>query len=408
MENMTNPYINRGEPVYGERLVGRDNIRSKIINRLSSRSHFSIVGLPRMGKTSIAKDALSSFCQNNNGDVTCCYLSLDALRDPSQIFLRILYEFSDDIEINSNYTNHDLAYELFIKYFRKRNKSNVRSVIVLDEMDAVIRDEFPDAQLFISRLREIANEYGRYGISFIFISRRSLDIIQGSIDCSTLAGLCEVIYIKPLDYQFLNCLVDRSKFVFTQMDIDFLWELTGGHPFLSEVIMCEAFDLYTNKFDIDLLEKAYSNQVLEFTNQYRQLSKILSHDNIFHSMCELVVGPQWRDISQHSTTILKQYGLINFNNSNNCWDCFSLNFKDYLVSLTRTEPTWDLLRDTEKSLRTIVKCRLESRYGSDWFNKLQEKNEKFAKKASDIITLMQKEKKRYGDYASDAYLDLYC
>src|SRR5207247_9382762 len=85
-----------------------------------------------------------------------------------------------------------------------------RSVVVVDEVDGIVRDDFADAPLFVSRIREVANDRERYGVTFIFVSRRSLDMIQGAVDSSTLAGLCEVVYLQPLERDGLGALASRS------------------------------------------------------------------------------------------------------------------------------------------------------------------------------------------------------
>ena len=53
-----NPYANRGQPVPTERLVGRDGVIEDLVRRIRASVHCSIVGLPRIGKTSVALECI--------------------------------------------------------------------------------------------------------------------------------------------------------------------------------------------------------------------------------------------------------------------------------------------------------------------------------------------------------------
>jgi hypothetical protein len=400
-----NPYSGRGSPVSGSRLVGRKTTLARLIERVNSESHCSVVGLPRMGKTSIVREAVRQ-SQSNNPDLVWGYITLDAISGPIQAYTRILNEIEalDDgnfaIDLSKS---HDDVYEYFLRILRKNKRMGKRTVIIIDEMDAIVRDGFPDAQVFVSRIREVANDRDRYGLTFIFVSRRSLDMIQGVVDTSTLAGLCEVIYLPPLDKIGLQELILRSAYsVHIDMQVvNTLWELTGGHPFLSEVVMCEVIEISKSVLNAELIEEAQHTQAHEFTNQYRQLENLLSQNDMFASLCELVVGPHWRNITPHTIALLKHYGLIK-NTSDSSRDCMSSHFKYYLESVNRLTPSWVLLGETEKSLRYFIQDRMVSKYGYNWIDMLKNKD---LKKFEQLNELMMRDKKLFGDTASDFLLD---
>jgi len=403
-----NPFIGRGVPVSGKRLVGRTNLLKKLVEWLQAEAHCSIVGLPRLGKTSVAKEALRLSKAGYPGTVTG-YITLDALRGPVQAYARILDETAakkedDDHKIKT--LSHDDAYDIFLRTLRRRRRAGERGIVAIDEVDAIVRSDFDDASLFVSRLRELANDRDKYGLTFIFVSRRSLDMIQGSVDCSTLAGLCEVNYVQPLDRDELDLLAGRSPISIDQEAMDSLWNLTGGHPFLAEVVMCEAVEKKTSNLDPTAIENAQHKQSHEFTNQYRQLQSLLSQEIMFEALCELVVGPRWRSIDPHVMCLLKHYGLIRSRNeTDGVVECMSQHFKEFLNHLTRITPTWVLLGKVEQQLRYLVLDRMHEAYSENWLNEVSEKHPKLKEALEKLVNQKLREKKLFGDAASDYVLD---
>lgn len=406
-----NPYSGRGQPVSGDRLVGRTELLTRVVNCVQSMANCSIVGLPRIGKTSIARETLRHI-EKTAKDTTGGYITLDAIRGPIQAYTRIIQETAPDQSPDTHVictNNHDDAYSDFIHILRKRQKSGYKSVLVMDEMDAIVR-EFSDTSLFISRLREVANDRDRYGMTFVFVSRRSLDMIQGMVDYSTLAGLCETIYLPPLTYDGLQELCNRSLLNIDHDTCESLWQITGGHPFLSEVVMCEATEEATKRqaghISKALIEDAQHRQSHEFTNQYQQLARLLSQDQMFDSMCELLVGPLWRRIDPHTVSLLTHYGLLkNRNKTSENIECMSQHFKEYLALITRKTPTWDLLGDTERRLRYLIQAQMQAIYGEDWFEQLRSKHPNLRDALDKLPQLRDKEQRQFASITDLSILD---
>lgn len=403
-----NPFIGRGVPVSGERLVGRRQLLEKLVECLRAEAHCSIVGLPRLGKTSVAREALRLYEAGQSG-ITAGYVTLDAVRGPTQAYARILDETAgnqSETDYRTSTLSHDDIYDVFLRSLRKRRKASQRGVVVVDEIDAIVRPDFDDASLFVSRLREVANDRDRYGLTFIFVSRRSLDMIQGAVDCSTLAGLCEVKYMQPLDRDGLGLLVGRSPVPVDQGAVDSLWNLTGGHPFLAEVVMSEAVEREADRLDASNIEDAQHAQSHEFTNQYHQLQSLLSQESMFDALCELVVGPRWRSLNPHVVYLLKHYGLIRSTiEADGGVECMSQHLREFLTHLTRTTPTWFLLGEVEQQLRYLVLDRMHEAYGENWFHEISQRHPKLNEALEKLASQRQREKKLFGDAASDYVLD---
>jgi hypothetical protein len=274
--NNTNPFIGRGKPVAGTRLVGRDHEVRRFLEKVTAGANISVVGLPRVGKTSLARCAFR-LPRTDHRFVSA--ISLDGCSSAADTFNRIGSEFVvalEQPEIVSKFVSqsHDLAYDDIRRFLRIFGRQNFYFTIIIDEFDAVARESFQDGNLLISRLRELANDYDRFHLSFVFVSRRPLDTIQGRVDCSTLAGLCETMYLKPLSYDGMFAMVSRIIRIpvdSTQI-CDLLFKLTGGHPYLSEVLLCEAFDqavymepVIKTGITSEILEQSLFVQAQEFT-----------------------------------------------------------------------------------------------------------------------------------------------
>lgn len=405
---MTNPFVGRGAPVSGSRLVGRGVVVQRIVERVTAGAHISVVGLPRMGKTSVARQCILEVSKVAPAMI-CGSISLDAIRGPSESYMRILEELNELDGVDPRgcgALDHDEAYAMLRSRLLWGKRQGRRALIVVDEVDRIVRDDFDDATLFVSRMREIANDYDRYGLTFLFLSRRSLDMIQGEVDFSTLAGLCEVIYLQPLDRRSLDNLAQRAPAPVAREGLDILWALTGGHPFLAEVVMCEAVDTAELKLVSNSIELAQSAQAHEFTNQYRQLAAVLGQDGMFEALCELTVGPRWREISPHTICLLKHYGLISASHDNaGGVSCMSQHLYEYLKLHTRVTPTWYLLGEAERALRIVLNDRLAEVHGSSWMAAMQCKSATLAASLERLMEQMTRERRLFGDAASDFIFD---
>jgi hypothetical protein len=185
-----------------------------------------------------------------------------------------------------------------------------------------------------------------------------------------------------------------------------LWRITGGHPFLAEVVMCEAVEKGPPHFDDTSIEGAQYAQSHEFTNQYRQLASLLSHEEMFEALCELVVGPKWRPIEPHTVCLLKHYGVLRSSDeAAGGVECMSQHFRDYLALLTRTTPSWVLLGDAERQLRILVQDRMVGAHGEDWLGELRKTHPKKSDVIDKLVQQKIREKKMFGEAASDFILD---
>jgi hypothetical protein len=207
-------------------------------------------------------------------------------------------------------------------------------------------------------------------------------------------------------------LAKRSPVVVDLDAMNMLWDLTGGHPFLAEVVMCEALEKRPDFLDSRKIEDAQHAQAHEFTNQYRQLQRLLSYESMFDTLCEVIIGPQWRPLDPHVVCLLKHYGLIKSTTEGEGHvTCMSNHFSDFIALLTRTTPTWFLLGDVEQKLRLLVWDRMYKAFGENWIREIIGKHPiKLADKDGThclerLSKQRERERKGFGDAASEYLLD---
>jgi len=412
-----NPFIGRGKPVAGRRLVGRDQMVRRFIEKVTAGANISVVGIPRIGKTSLARCAFSLSGTNQR---FVAAISLDGCSSAADTFNRIGTELMVALDQPNVVSadrfvgnGHDSAYDEMRRFLRAEVCKSHYFSIIIDEFDAVVRESFQDGNLLISRLRELANDYDRFHLSFVFVSRRPLDTIQGRVDCSTLAGLCETIYLQPLSYDGIQAMVSRIDCFPTDSAkvCDLLLKLTGGHPYLSEVLLCEAFDQKaymapTEESGItsETVEKSLFVQAQEFTAQYRLLQEILAQDGLLAVLMQLVLGLRREAIDPHAMALLRNYGLVRIVDQRQ-YAAFSNHFGDYLRLMDRVTPMWERLGSAERDLRSLVSRVFAEKYGDDWTVVLINRNETIRKMFGTLEAQREKERKQFGGAASDNLLD---
>ena len=82
-------------------------------------------------------------------------------------------------------------------------------MVVLDEFDSIRL--FPDARDFLNLLRELVYYPDRFPMAALAVARRPIDRIEvEAADISSFAGVCDSIYLRPMDYEQVRAMAARS------------------------------------------------------------------------------------------------------------------------------------------------------------------------------------------------------
>lgn len=410
---MTNPFLGYGRVVTDERLIGREVERSHIREIIQSKSgSLSIIGEPRIGKTSLVYNEFQNQC---NRDFLCsAWITLSTISSSSLVFYDLQEKIIDAMKTASHplpdeSARHILngddntynAYKKFRRFLKSLFSKGFHTLCILDEFDAVT--EYPDAKQFIQSLRELIDFPQETGFFSIFISRRSLYHLERQLSgVSNLDGICEKLFVRPLSLEDLKKMTLRceNKWKIEDDEISLLYDFTGGHPYLSEMTFCKAWDGKSISLGIQ-------NSLSDVYSYYETLRQLLDEDKLFDQLLQITVGPCIATDVEKIERLLK-YGIavrLQSGASSFSYKGWSEHFQSYLAKVARSKPIWADWTKTEKMLRGIVAERFRNKHGDNWVDHLEAAHDKARDVFKECRHNMKKEVIRFGSYASTDLLD---
>ncbi len=400
---MTNPYLGYGKPVSGERLVGRERELCELEEYLLSTASLSIVGQRRIGKTSLVIESMKQARANN-----IILIDLSVYPTAKHFFDGLLEEINDNIEeltekfknilVEEAISDYD-SYRKFRKALKDLHKNNIGIKVIIDEFDAI--KNLPNYDQIIKWLRELIDKGYETGFSAVFVSRRSLYAIERQTEnISNLDGVCSSMYIRPLSDDALLLMAKKCEFFFmVENSIEKLKYYTGGYPYLTEMFLYKVWNT-------ESVEDGTSDFINEVYSFYEHLRSLLSEDELFDQMIQIVTGFVW-SLRIGSKESLINYGLIKSekNDEKTIDKGFSEHFQNYLNKCEREIPTWELWSETEKGLRNLIEEKYEQKYGIDWLTFIASKNTAIQRLISDCQVKLEKDKRDFGLNFSARLLD---
>lgn len=421
-----------GKVVTGDRYVNRIKKEQEIIKKVFCPSKnygsISIVGLPRIGKTSLVTNTIEKnrdYIKDNN----IIYIQHDITKFPTPYaFYKVLIddiydELSDEEKKNSKFercfnkiTVEDFEtygpYQIFKLFKCIKTEFDRRIIIVLDEFDHV-KKLFSIQAGGINFLRELATSPDT-DVTFIVISRRIISELEENLDCSTFAqALSAEIYVSYYDDSEIiefNKYLEKHSIELTEEEYQNLIYITGKHPFLIDTML--SYYMQEDNEHEKSFYKLLKNNINEFYGIFDKLCKILENQKLLDKVYQLKFGPKI-NCTNEDIAKLKSYGVIYFDNSALC-QLFSSEFDDYLHMKELTGDFQTLWNQTEKYLRNIVKTKYLEKFKNSWeidfIKELEnmgeyiiEKQEKYHK---DLLNNLNESKKRMKN-SKEKCLDLF-
>lgn len=471
MDKQKSSYIlaGLGTPVQGSRFIGRKDeiktIETRIIN--NNLDNVSIVGLHKVGKTSLIMHTLISQRQIlYEKKIIVVYSQLSNFTNSRDFYLSILTDideqFSDNfqhsrwpdirrrtLEKISTETSISNVRDYIKKLFRKINKLlEFHSIIVLDEFDSATKafsrednndlliqegENITKGEAEFQVLRELGS-MSEYNVSLITLSRRDLGKIEvNSAAPSLFSQIFGVpIHLKMYNSEELNEYWKRLRSAYPLLSTDYRnrAEYTvGGHPFLLDkyndcCIRRNVFDK-PQKDDLAVVRKD-ANAL--FSSILHRLEK----DDLLKIAVQIVRGPVYENY-EGAIDYLKLYGFIRAvptktkqrllgsidgviegqGVEERTYICFSDYFtKKFAYDYYTALQYWPLWNETENSLRRIIKCYVNDRFGDDWelaffdFIKQNSNTEDVTKNISNIQRLKKEREKAIIEFGDNAFIDL--
>lgn len=428
------PFYDKGKHVYGERFVGRDKELERLQDYCAGRS-YSIVGMPRIGKTSLA---YNSIIENKEkvawrGKKGCVLFFEVNKCNSKEIFFKCLIEESynellaiidDDkreklIEEYKKQEKKNFEQSSVKDFFKFLENSGISLVIIFDEFDHVRSLEFKSSEF--GALRCILHSDSVHGI---VVSRRSLYVLEKWCDDSAAGSdfhqSFETIYISGFDDDSLEKYWERLTPYFKEKGIDIdeeyknnVKKYVGNHPYL--------LDIYNSK-KLGGDEDVDEDIRVDLREHFDYIIRVLNDMELFDNAQQAILGPVY-NIDDEKLRLLCKYGFLKRvpiaekerllgeeklglydKDRGESYIAFSEYFTRYIRSKYINEVSfWPDWRETFKHFRELVEDFFKCNWGENWednndfpalfeLKKSKEKDEKSHITPSPIIQYLDESK----------------
>jgi hypothetical protein len=353
-----------------------------------------------VGKSSLALAAVELLTQQERSINVATTLS--SFSSPAEFFREVLdgaaeaciagrVPLSDAFDRARQFPVHDSysAYARCKRGLQQLRRDGMRVLIVVDEFDSVLK--FEERRETILRFRELIYQQHLYGTSSLIISRRSIASIEGQIDgVSTLAGVVShVMFVRPLSADGFDAVVNRClpDWPVPKSERETLWALTGGHPYLTEMLLYYAWPYQS-------IEEGRSRGIFQILQHYSSLRELHIADGLFDALIQVAVGPRW-SVTHAEMQQLICYGLVVADTG----QAFSDHYQEYLMRCAREGATMNLWRETEVALRDFVEGVTAKSIGPEWERKVASMSgkEQTGKILDAARQLQQKDQRSFGN-----------
>lgn len=411
-----------GAIVTGDRFIGRlDNIRiveSRIINP-SKSANLAIIGIPRIGKSSLAWKAIMEREEDLiSRKILPIWIDVGIFNEIVDFFCEIIAECVFKLEkldlfsiplnevvklINDESLLWNKRFSFILKFFKLVKDLGYRIILILDEFDNA-RNIFKDTAEGFQKLRSLSYN-PKYSVSFITTSRRSVKNIEETLKGSST--FYETFMNNNLgafnenDKNEYFEKISNMDIIFSDDDKDKINKFCGSHPYLLDILNYEIVEIFLKQTEIKI-DKAISTVEEMVVNYYDHLINILKEDESLSKLLQILIGPPV-DITGADINSLLSYSLIKQINVDE-YHAFSHHFQEFLKIINREVDLWPILGETERKLRNVISIALDKHYGENWIKKLEQAPQ-LIKIFKNARVDQEKEKKTFGARASSDLLD---
>lgn len=403
MDTPRNPFIGYGTVVHGERFVGRDHALDMLRQHLpihAPGSSISIVGLPKVGKSSLLEHGLmQEEARLLTDHVLPLWVNVALHPTGVELFQAFVSRSASRLaRLVENPASLEAAARQALvptpvwselmdnvqEFFIEARRQSWSSVIVLDEFDEA-RHLYSGASIGASSVfqgvRELANN-PRAKVVFAIVTRRPVaDIEQEAGGGSTLSEVLDKYRMPLFSAEETGSLLKRLAPVGVEVSDQLREranEMCGGHPYLSSCFCYFVAERARLGRLLDLDEVCGSRDLgTTFAEHYRKLDEFLRDVGLFEKLLEVIFGPQI-SVTQDDVLALEAYGLIG-TGKNEEYVAFSRHYQNYLRLKSRTVDLWPVWGETERGVRAVLLTQFTSRYGDDWPSALSNAHQGAAK-----------------------------
>ncbi len=433
--NIENPFADFGNIVEGIRFAGRNLEIESIHNRVlgSNYGNLAIMGLPRIGKSSLAWNALMKIKgELSKRKILIERVNVGSIPTSKEFYLKLMdkalpnvrtlsFEHYDQLAASRkiyNDTNSENEIEFF---FALVKQFEYRLIYILDEFDNVASFfRLQDFQL----LRELSIS-PETKICLVTVSRRTIQELEpenGAI--SNFYGVFSDLHLKPFSDLDLN----EYWRIFENIGIEIseeykcqVYYFVGSHPYWLDMVNYHIFNGVKagEKSSLELLLEIGSELKKILWDNYDDIISLMEKEGLKSHFIQAVVGPAV-NLTQMNIERLTKYGLVNpilarekygtyfqsmidaglANENDISYNSISTHLNDYLKQKETEFDIWALWNEAEHQVRNLITVYLKEKYGEDWRDEFVLAN---PKKENDILRMEDmrtRNKKTFGNLAS--------
>lgn len=397
-ESLNNPYADFGSIVYGQRFVGRKKELNAISQRVlgDSYGNLAIMGLPRIGKSSLAWQGIMTNKEQLIEKKTLpVFFQSGSCHNAPDFFKQIIISLHDEMQLSYDDEKYekfasrivdellntdDSSFNLLVmKYYKIVKRLGYKVIYILDEFDSVQSIfDVADFQL----LRELSYNPDTK-LCLVTCSRKTIQEIEAKNGALS---------------NFYGTFKDLRLGMFDNSDMKEYWEkaescgfsesykvgaeyYVGRHPYLLDLL--NDYCIRTNVIDFENGSSDVIAEIrLELWNQLKSIIDTLKHEEIFDKAIQLILGPVY-DVTKIQEEKLLKYEfvkivdnmtkvdllgrLVGARTEHGSYICFS----DYFTLLIDQEyiadvDYWPLWSETERTMRELIKIYIKDCFSSDW------------------------------------------
>lgn len=343
-----NPFADVGETVTGERFVGRRDELRLIESRVFGEGGFgslAIIGLPRIGKTSVVTEALRrSAVRLEQQKALVIGLDVGVFASVEELFTTLVKEIleacrhhgwsNDVIETRASRAldTVPLSFYEVRTLCRAVRQAGIRPVVVLDEFDAG-RYLFSGMPQSFHWLRELSSN-PEFKIALIVLSKRRLQDVAriAGQESDYWANVLMTITLRSFSDDDRTTFFERLRRAGLRIDDITMAEVAavcGRHPFLLDLFAYHAWEgaRIGQALGTDWFRSTMGSAVRDY---FQQAVSILRDGPMLGKAVQVIAGPQW-DVCPDDVHALVEYGVLESADGNKLRG-FSNGFEDYLRS----------------------------------------------------------------------------
>ena len=373
-EIMSNNLFQIGGKVKGDYFIGRKNLVEdfrRIFLEYENRAAKSIVGLTRIGKSSFIDNVFN----NISNDILFIYENLNEWSSYLELWQDICYNIKKFLENkDKNIFSNNLLKEYFYlveqsdivwiklnraikSIFEYLSDKNIKTILIMDEFDNA-KSIFNEGTKHFELFRTIFSD-SKYNVSAITISRRSLNMIEGTTyQGSTFHGVLDPIYFKGFNKEDIDIYFSK----FDKIDLKLTEEhkkdiiyYAGNSPYLLSILGYYIVETvrnckisFNNNFSID---EIFLNKCNSINDYYRDCIKHLERDGDLKRIIPFIIGPNI-GVTKSDKEELVNLGYLRDENGELV--LISKYFTIFLYAATINIDIWNNIIQFEKQIKAII------------------------------------------------------